>query len=599
MENGQSDEISEEAGTQISDANTYRYTWEPGTKVLVPRDQKHDDSPDIDDLTNSLRFSPNEGRIWFENDRMALLHLSTLGSMRQSLIDKLGEKQTRGLLTRMGYAGGVKDAAIARKLRPNSSFRDAFLVGPQLHNLHGMVSVQPIRLEGDTETGQFYGEWIWTWCCDAESHLEIIGPSEKPVCWMQLGYATGYTSAFVGGRVIYREVECHAQGDPHCRIIGKNIEGWEPEEIQEELQALQPEEFANRPMIWKRDGVKDASTIIEGSKAMVDVVGASQGFVSTCHMLQKVAKTSATVLFLGETGVGKGVFARTLHQISDRADHPFISLNCAAIPEELIEAELFGVEKGAYTDASQSRPGRFERANGGTLFLDEVGTLTLTAQVKLLRALQEREVERVGGTSTIKVDVRIIAATNIDLSEAVKAGTFREDLLFRLNVFPISIPPLRERREDIPLLMDYFLHQYAQNHGRKVNGFTELALDALYQYDYPGNIRELENLLERAIILVEDENPIDVGHLFVDEDILDSVLLKLDPTGLLHRRQNGEVGNSLLEEVIKTQTPFDDIEQGLISEAVKRSGGNIAKAARMLGLKRSQVAYKVKLGNEN
>ncbi len=577
------------------EANTYRYTWAPGTKVLVPTDEPHgDDSPDIDDLTNSLRFSPNEGRIWFENDRMALLHLSTFGSIRQSLIEKLGVKHTRGLLTRMGYGGGVKDAAVARKLRPNSSFRDAFLVGPQLHNLHGMVSVQPIRLEGDTETGFFYGEWIWTWCCDAESHLDVIGPSDKPVCWMQLGYASGYTSAFVGGRVIYREVECRAKGDPHCRIIGKNIEAWAPEEIEEELQALQPEEFANRPFFRKRMRSKDTSTIIESNEAMVDVVGASQGFVSTCHMLQKVAKTSATVLFLGETGVGKGVFARTLHQISERADQPFISLNCAAIPEDLIEAELFGVEKGAYTDASQSRAGRFERANGGTLFLDEVGTLTPTAQVKLLRALQEREVERVGGTTTISVDVRIIAATNIDLSEAVKAGTFREDLLFRLNVFPINIPPLRERREDIPLLMEYFLHQYAQDHGREVNGFTNVAIDALYQYDYPGNIRELENLIERAIIMVEDESPIDVDHLFVDEDVLDSVLLKLDPTGALNKRQSGNQESSLLENLIEKRTPYESLEQGVIAEAVKRSNGNIAKAARMLGLKRSQVAYRMK-----
>ena len=582
----------------LADTKTYRYSWAPGSKVLVPTHEKHNSAgPDIDDLTSCLRFSPSEGRVWFEKDRMILLHLSTLGSMREALISKLGESTTRGLLTRMGYSGGVHDAAVARSLRSNSSFRDAFLVGPQLHNLHGMVAVQPIRLEMDTETGVFYGEWIWSWCCDAENYLETNGISDKPTCWMQLGYATGYTSAFVGRRVIYREVECRAKGDPHCRIIGKHLEGWDSQEIEEELRALQPENFANRPKdrhqqplsyLTPRSDAADGTDVSE-----VDVVGASQGFVSTCHMLQKVADTSATVLFLGETGVGKGLFARTLHQISQRANKPFVALNCAAIPDDLIEAELFGVEKGAYTDATVSRAGRFERANGGTLFLDEVGTLTQSAQVKLLRVLQERQIERVGGTKIADVDVRIVAATNINLRKAVEDGTFREDLWFRLNVFPINIPPLRERREDIPLLMDHFLRVYTSAHGKRISGFTPLAIDALYQYDYPGNIRELENLIERAIIMVDDNQPIDVNHLFVDEDVLDSVLLKLDPAGTLNYDRVEAVGDELLDDLLDRSTPYDSVRMGLIDEAMKRTNGNVAKAARLLGLKRSQVAYRI------
>ncbi|WP_197706419.1 sigma-54-dependent Fis family transcriptional regulator [Magnetospirillum sp. 15-1] len=566
----------------------YKYTWEPGAKVMVPTSaEHHGDGPEISDLVSCLRFAPGDGRIWFDSERMNLIHVTTLGAMRDTLIDKVGEDTARGLITRMGYASGVRDAALARKVRQNGSFRDAFLVGPQLHTLHGMVAVQPVHLEWNTEESSFYGEWIWSWSCDAEHHLAHFGVSDRPTCWLQLGYATGFTSAFTGCRVIYREVQCRAMGHPHCRIVGRQLEAWDPEEIAAELRALQPETFANRP------GTRSAIPVgMAIDDPLVDVVGASQSFVSTCHMLQKVARTSATVLFLGETGVGKSLFARTLHQISNRADKPFVAVNCAAIPEGLVEAELFGVEKGAYTDAGQSRPGRFERANHGTLFLDEVGTLSPTAQAKLLRVLQERELERVGGTATVKIDVRIVAATNEDLLQAVKDGRFREDLLYRLNIFPVYLMPLRDRREDIPLLMDHLARQFCRVHGKHVSGFTNAAIDALHQYDYPGNIRELENLIERAVILVDDGLPIDIDHLFVGEDHLASVLLKIDAMGALHSGTGGARADTLIENLLRI--PYDDLEEGLITEAMRRAAGNASQAARLLGLKRSQVTYRLK-----
>jgi two-component system, NtrC family, response regulator HydG len=212
--------------------------------------------------------------------------------------------------------------------------------------------------------------------------------------------------------------------------------------------------------------------LADGDAPADEMVGVSSAFKAACHMLTRVAPTKASVLFTGESGVGKEMFASTLHRISPRAAKPFVAVNCAAIPDALVESELFGVERGAFTGASVSRAGRFERADGGTLFLDEIGTLSLVAQGKLLRALQEGEVERVGGTRTIKVDVRVVAATNVDLRDAVKAGRFREDLFYRLNVYPIHLPPLRERREDIPLLMSHFLHLYGRTHGRKLAGYT-------------------------------------------------------------------------------------------------------------------------------
>jgi DNA-binding NtrC family response regulator len=545
--------------------------------------------PGIDDLIGCLRFSPREGRIWFDNDRIALIHLSSLGSIRQQLIDKAGPEAARGLLTRMGYTMGAKDAEIARKLRSRNSLLDMFLVGPQLHTLRGLVLAEPVQVEADVATGHFYGDVIWHGSFDADNHLAAYGRSDHPVCWIQLGYATGYTSAFMGLAVRWKEVECRAKGDPHCRIVGKPLDQWAADEIEQEVRALQPLSMQGR-----NSTAANGREVKPPLVSLGDLVGASPGFVSTCHMLQKVARTSATVLFRGDTGVGKGRFARTLHQISARADQPFVALNCAAIPENLIEAELFGVEKGAYTGAIRSRPGRFERAHGGTLFLDEVGMLSKAAQIKLLRAIQQREIERVGDSITRRVDVRIIAATNEDLDQAVKAGRFREDLLYRLNVFPIQIPPLRERREDIPLLMSHFLHRYTELHGRDVTGFTSLAVDALYEYDYPGNIREMENLIERAVIQVEDGQPIDIRHLFVSEELLESMLLKLNPLGALQPEPKADTADSCFDDVIGLGLPLEEVEYGLITEALRRADGNMTQAARLLGVKRSHLAYRVK-----
>ncbi|WP_244571369.1 sigma 54-interacting transcriptional regulator [Mesorhizobium carmichaelinearum] len=233
----------------------------------------------------------------------------------------------------------------------------------------------------------------------------------------------------------------------------------------------------------------------------------------TRHLLEKVAATDATVLFSGESGVGKELFSQQLHALGRRAARPFIAINCAAIPDNLVESELFGVEKGAFTGATASRAGYFERASGGTLFLDETSTLAYSAQGKLLRALQERTVERVGGQRSIPVDVRVVAASNVDLAAEVAAGRFRSDLYFRLCVFPITIPPLRERRDDIPLLMAHFLRLYCQRHGRTLSGFTRRATDVLLKYDYPGNIRELQNLIERGVVYADDGGQIDMVHL--------------------------------------------------------------------------------------
>ena len=246
------------------------------------------------------------------------------------------------------------------------------------------------------------------------------------------------------------------------------------------------------------------------------LIGVSQGFRAAFELLKSAADSAITVLLLGETGVGKEMFARWLHDNGPRAKGPFIAVNCAAIPHDLIEAELFGVEKGAYTGAQLARAGRFERAHGGTLFLDEAGDLPLAAQVKLLRALQTGEIERLGSEQVAKVDVRIVAATNVNLQQAMQAGKFRSDLFYRLNTFPITIPPLRERTADIPALIQRFVEKYGELYRKKLRGLTDKAMRAVLSHPWPGNIRELENAIERGVLLAPDNGPIEAQHLFGD-----------------------------------------------------------------------------------
>ncbi|WP_163029447.1 sigma 54-interacting transcriptional regulator, partial [Pseudomonas viridiflava] len=260
------------------------------------------------------------------------------------------------------------------------------------------------------------------------------------------------------------------------------------------------------------------------------------------------------------------------------------------------ESELFGVERGAYTGATHSRPGRFERANGGTLFLDEITCLSLAGQSKLLRALQEREIERVGGSGGIKVNVRVVAATNIDLRQAVAHGDFREDLFYRLNVYPIALPPLRERRDDVPLLINAFLGRFCNEYGRTPAGLTMRALKTLLRYDFPGNVRELQNLIERGLIASEDGQPIDLIHIFRNEPMpVESYSLNHEGGLSLGSKPDAEPASTLLDTLGQPEGfSIDDLEHRLISEAMAKSQGNLAAASRLLGLSRAQFAYRMK-----
>jgi DNA-binding NtrC family response regulator len=338
---------------------------------------------------------------------------------------------------------------------------------------------------------------------------------------------------------------------------------------------------------------KDAARKQSGSTGYSydDFIGESSAIKKIHSLVQKVADTDNTLLVTGASGSGKELIVRTVHQFSRRKQHPFVAVNCGAIPEALLESELFGHEKGAFTGAHKKRVGRFELAGEGTIFLDEVGEMSPLLQVKLLRVLQEKTFERVGGTQSIDVKARIIAATNKDLAEAVKDGTFREDLFYRLNVIPIHVPPLTRRSSDIPLLVDFFLKKFQKDQETLIQSFSSEAMAALVRYDWPGNVRELENLIKRLIILCE--NPVVAltdlpEHFYAGSDV--------DiPDAADSHAVNKEL--PMLENDMNLADAVKAYETRMISHALEKSDGVKAKAARMLKIKRTTLVEKIKKHN--
>ncbi|MBM4360413.1 MAG: sigma-54-dependent Fis family transcriptional regulator [Deltaproteobacteria bacterium] len=324
------------------------------------------------------------------------------------------------------------------------------------------------------------------------------------------------------------------------------------------------------------------------------LLGRSKAVRDLYAMLDRVAATPTTVLVTGESGTGKELVARALHEHSSRASKPFIKVNCAAIPATLIESELFGHEKGAFTGAVASKPGRFELAQGGTLFLDEIGEIPLEMQVKLLRVLQEGELERVGGVRTTRVDVRLIAATNRDLRRETAAGRFREDLFYRLNVVPIELPPLRDRPEDVPMLAHFFLDRFNDRLAKRVAGFEDEALSRLARYRWPGNVRELENFIERAVLFADGPRvtvmdlPPEVSSLAGDDALAnDAVDAAMQASG----RDSASFGEGLKEQV---RAAMSRVERELILRALKQTGHNVTHAARLLKVSRKGLQLKMK-----
>ena len=576
--------------------------------------------PDMQDLAEHLYFNPEEGMIWLGEKRMLLLHAEAFGALRQELLETIGVEQTRGLLTRIGYLSGTRDAELAIKARQNGSQLDILAAGAQIHALCGTIKVEPVRIEVDQHQGYLYGEFIWKHSIESDLHLASHGQSHDPVCWMASGYGSGFLTRLMGKRILVREAECVARGDDACRAVARPVEDWE--DAEDDLQYFQPrlsgQQRRKAPARSEFAGMQPGKAPFGLAFQQQDVVeldrpvGSSAAYHAVLHKILRVASTNATVLLLGESGVGKTMFAHEVHANSRRAEAPFIEINCAAIPDTLIESELFGVQRGAYSGATEARPGRFEIADGGTIFLDEIGTLSMTAQGKLLRVLQSGELERLGSTKTLKIDVRVIAATNEDLSEAVKQGRFRSDLFYRLNVFPVTIAPLRERKDDLPLLLERFVNQLCLQHGRQLAGITPRALQRILDYPWPGNIREFENVIERAVILADDGETIDLRHLSglednqrerqhgtVSWDQAPGIGIRLPepttrPAGGTEAAAGPSLDHTALRLLQQQPLSLNDIEDAFVRAAMQLAQQNITRAAALLGLTRAQMDYRLK-----
>ena len=586
-------------------------TSEPAIENLNPLSLLNDA-----DFRSLLTLNPEDGRMWLADRRVMLLYVSSFADIRKELIEVRGLEGARRFFTTLGYRIGAADAELLRRRWPDHPERHVY--SPYL--FYGMTHVESLSVERDSKGHEINHEWHWHHSVEADAHIQSFGLSDYPACWINAGYYPGFFSE-TGRLILTREVACRAMGASICRVVTRSSEYWSDSEREEILSYLDVplaiKKCTKRPGVQlpPQDIVLPPSTASGQSRT---IVGQSPSLKAALQLLQAVADTDATVMITGESGVGKELFTRELHALSSRATQSFVAVNCAAIPDTLVEAELFGVERGAFTGANTTRPGRFERAQGGTLFLDEIGSLNPVSQTKLLRALQEGEIDRVGGTRPIKVNVRVVAATNTSLVEAMDEGLFRKDLFYRLNVFPIHLPPLRERRDDIPALLQHYLALFNARHRKSVPGFTRAAMDALLQYRFPGNVRELENLVERAVILAKN-GPIDRGHIFVGGEVHHSKMLSLDRRGKLKPdhaagalAQSPAALDQQLQEVAKTlltategdnAVPWPELQSRLMdvvtTSAMARSGGSVSAAARLLGMERHQLAYHLKRRGED
>jgi DNA-binding NtrC family response regulator len=471
-------------------------------------------------LAELLDFRPDQGVIRLHEQRVVILSAAAMGLLRKELVDALGPETARRLLLRFGFADGYHDAVNLRERSNWSSPLDGLRDGAVLHTLEGIVRADIRRMEHEPETGRFEQEVTWHDSYEAEQHLHHYGKSTAPLCWSLVGYSSGFASACMGKEIYFREQVCAGQGGRHCSAIGRDAASWgaDIDAIRADFQAatVGHEVERLRDAVGKRLKELDRrERLLERRERELNLLrervnrhAAAKHFVVRSQAMQdalelaaRVAPLDTTVLVYGESGTGKEFIVRLIHDQSPRAAAPFVSINCAALTETLLESELFGHVRGAFTGAVRDKAGLFEVAGNGTIFLDEIGEVAPSVQAKLLRALQEREIRRVGAERTIKVNARVVAATNRDLRAAVDAGSFRQDLYFRLGAFVIAVPPLRDRREDIPPLVHVFLVRASARMKKDVRAVSADAMSALMHYHWPGNVRELEHAVERAVIL--------------------------------------------------------------------------------------------------
>ena len=521
-----------------------------------------------------------DGSLNLHGRRLVLHALHGFAQFRKDLVEMVGVERARRILTRYGYIWGQADAAALKRIFEWDSLFEWLKAAGRMQSLEGVGRTVVHDIGIDEATGAFHMEITWRNSGEAEEHLFEFGRSQRPVCWIQVGYAGGYASFCLGRDVYFIERQCAAAGDPLCWAVGKDRESWgaeiephlpyyEAEDIQGKILGL-TEELKRKTRELAEERQRRA--LIEGAASPTLVEVRSESFRRVVELASRAAPYDTSILVLGESGVGKEVMARYIHQMSRRTDGPFLALNCGALPETLLESELFGHKAGAFTGAVEDRVGLFEAAEAGTIFLDEIGEVSAAMQVKLLRVLQEREIMRVGESQTRKVDVRVIAATNRDLKAAIRDGVFREDLYYRLGVIEVEIPPLRQRRDDILPLARHFVTRLSKRLSVPELRLHATCLNYLNSYPWPGNVRELENAVERAAVMCG-------GDTILPEHLPPQVL-----RGAGAEASGGD----------PTLRSMSEVETDHIRAVLRHTGGNRTQTAQILGISPATLWRKLK-----
>ena len=528
-----------------------------------------------------VSLSPDNGFPMFLSHRIMLVSMAGIGRLAKDLIRSLGHEKMDVIFTRFGYEVGLAAAITVSDSYDFESPVEKFRAASQLLSMSGMGALEFLDLNYDTETRHMTFRATCRDSFEANIWLHSFGPSEEPVCGIIAGVLGGFAATVTGIEMLVRETACVTRGEKICTFQGKPVVEWglQPEEVRqyfaidtigEELERMRSTIHQARKEMARQSA---QIRMLKGQKNQHEaeeegLIFRSDSMARVLTLAEKVAPTRSTVLIQGESGTGKEVLARFIHRRSEGADAPFLAINCAALPPNLLESELFGHVKGAFTGADRDNRGLFVEAGQGTLFLDEVGELPLELQAKILRALQEKEVRPVGGVRDVPVHARIVAATNRDLKDMVAQNLFREDLFYRLAVFPLVVIPLRQRRQDILLLARHFLNRLNSQHA----GFSPSAVRKMEAYEWPGNVRELENWVEYAHVMAGEER-IQPDHLPLAET-------EMDKDGV--------------SSLTLDQPTLDTLERRYIRQVLSRTEGNKTEAAKILGISISTLWRRLK-----
>lgn len=531
------------------------------------------------DLRIEEIFNFSEGTLTLKGREVVIHSLHAFALFRKDLINTTEIDHARSILTRFGYFQGQADASVLMNNFKWESKLELIKAGCRLHSLEGIARDIINSLDYDKQSGKFFMELSWHDSKEAEEHLFTIGKSDHPVCWILCGYFSGFVSFSINKDVYFIEQSCKAQGYTICHATGKDLHSWGEEitpyltyfkvnDIKAKIDKLNNQLKRKAYLLKKYE--KEIEALLEVTNPTFVEIH-SKAYKRILNVANKVAPFDSTILITGETGVGKEVLAKYIHKISARSKEKFIAINCGALPETLLESELFGHTTGAFTGATKERIGLFETANKGTIFLDEIGEISPAMQLKILRVLQEHEILRIGESIPRKVDIRVIAATNKDLKQLIKEEKFREDLYYRLSIMELKVPPLRERKEDILPLTRFFTDQFSKKLKIPNLHIDSSCIEYLQEYSWPGNVRELQNIIERAAILSGDGKIL--PHHF--------------PNTILNK------SNKTFESILKDNATLEQIEQAYIEHILIQTNGNKTRAAEILGINISTLWRKM------